>query len=100
MGRARAPVAASGPWPAWIWRVSKDQPSFMSAPGSAEGSAEGAPEDAVAGRPDEGVTGSGRVGPRLAGGRRRPAGRTAAATGDSDGGGRIGADGTCGPTPA
>ncbi|BCW18675.1 hypothetical protein NtRootA9_13830 [Arthrobacter sp. NtRootA9] len=26
MGRARAPVAPSGSWPAWIWRVSKDQP--------------------------------------------------------------------------
>src|SRR5690606_20524217 len=27
--RARAPVAGSGVWPAWIWRVSKDQLLLM-----------------------------------------------------------------------
>src|SRR3954449_11220252 len=64
MGSARAPTAASGVWPAWIWRVSKDQPSFMGSSWVWRASS-----DAGAGGP--------RGGQRGSGGRRRTPGRDA-----------------------
>src|SRR4051794_9773141 len=64
MGRARAPVVGSGRCPAWICRVSKDQPSFMSCSWvlAAEG---GGPEKGVRQGP------AGRTGPCAAPARAR-----------------------------